>query len=119
MRYAIRLPANDILRRNIAELLTRPTGRPSHKPVVRYKSFLYQAASWKAARRVVAKVESTSGSCSPEWVHRDQPGGFKPGGGAVLQQARNSGAMDQRRQAGGEDYALAAIASTPTRCGCG
>jgi hypothetical protein len=32
-------------------------GRPSHKPVVRYKSFLYQAASWTIARRVVAKVE--------------------------------------------------------------
>jgi hypothetical protein len=29
----------------------------SHKPVVWYKSFLYQAASWKTARRVVAKVE--------------------------------------------------------------
>jgi hypothetical protein len=26
-------------------LLTRPVGRPSYKPVVRYKSFLYQAAS--------------------------------------------------------------------------
>jgi len=32
-------------------------GRPSHKPVVRYKSFLFQAASWQQARRVVAKVE--------------------------------------------------------------
>ena len=36
--------------------LTRPVGRPSHKPVVWYKGFLYQAASWKTARRVVAKV---------------------------------------------------------------
>jgi hypothetical protein len=49
--------ANDSLERDIAELLTRPVGRPSHKPVVRYKGFLYQAASWKTARRVVAKVE--------------------------------------------------------------
>jgi hypothetical protein len=32
-------------------------GRPSHKPVVWYKGFLYQAASWKTARQVVAKVE--------------------------------------------------------------
>ena len=31
-------------------------GRLSHKPVVWYKGFLYQAASWKTARRVVAKV---------------------------------------------------------------
>ena len=47
MKYAIRLPANDNLQRNIAELLTRPVGRPSHKPVVRFKSFLYQAAFGK------------------------------------------------------------------------
>jgi hypothetical protein len=38
--YAIRIPANDSLERDIAELLTRPVGRPSHKPVVWYKGFL-------------------------------------------------------------------------------
>jgi hypothetical protein len=31
----------------------------SLKPVVRYKGFLYQAASWKTARRVVAKEAKT------------------------------------------------------------
>jgi hypothetical protein len=65
VKYAIRLPANDNLQRNIAELLTRPIGRPSYKPVVRYKSFLYQAASWKSARRVVAKVEFHFGELFP------------------------------------------------------
>ncbi len=65
MKYAIRIPANDSLERDIAELLTRPVGRPSHKPVVRYKSFLYQAASWTQARRVVAKVEFHSGELFP------------------------------------------------------
>ncbi len=59
VKYAIRIPANDSLERDIAELLTRPVGRPSHKPVVWYKGFLYQAASWKTARRVVAKVDFT------------------------------------------------------------
>jgi hypothetical protein len=34
VKYAIRIPANDSLERDIAELLTRPVGRPSHKPVV-------------------------------------------------------------------------------------
>ena len=57
VKYAIRIPANENLERDIAELLTRPVGRPSHKPVVWYKGFLYQAATWKTARRVVAKVE--------------------------------------------------------------
>jgi hypothetical protein len=65
VKYAIRIPANDSLERDIAELLTRPVGRPSHKPVVWYKSFLYQAASWTKARRVVAKVEFHFGELFP------------------------------------------------------
>ncbi len=60
-----RIPANENLERDIAELLTRPVGRPSHKPLVEYKSFLYQAASWKKARRVVAKVEHHQGELFP------------------------------------------------------
>ena len=31
VKYAIRIPANDGLERDIAELLTRPVGRPSQK----------------------------------------------------------------------------------------
>ncbi len=65
VKYAIRIPSNDSLERDIKELLTRPVGRPSQKPLVRYKSFLYQAASWKTARRVVAKVEFHSGELFP------------------------------------------------------
>jgi Transposase DDE domain group 1 len=65
VQYAIRLPANDNLLRDIEELLTRPVGHPSHKPVVWYKGFLYQAASWKTARRVVAKVEFHAGELFP------------------------------------------------------
>jgi len=65
VKYAIRLPANVCLERDIAELLTRPVGRPSHKPVFWYKSFLYQAESWKKARRVVAKVEFHAGELFP------------------------------------------------------
>ena len=65
VKYAIRIPANDSLERDIAELLTRPVGRPSYKPVVRYKSFLYQAASWKTARRIVAKIEFHCGELFP------------------------------------------------------
>src|SRR5260370_11986094 len=55
VKYAIRIPANDSLERDIAELLTRPVGRPSHKPVFWYKGFLYQTASCKTARRMVAQ----------------------------------------------------------------
>lgn len=64
VKYAIRLPANNSLERGIAKLLTWTVGRPRHKPEVWYKSFLYQAASWKTARRVVRKWSSTLESCS-------------------------------------------------------
>jgi hypothetical protein len=63
--YAIRLPGNDVLQREIEPLLTRPVGRPSHAPLVRYADFSYQAQSWHRARRVVAKVEWHKGELFP------------------------------------------------------
>jgi len=65
VKYAIRIPANDSVERDIAELLTRPVGRPGQKPVVWYKGFIYQAASWETARRVVAKVKFHVGELFP------------------------------------------------------
>ena len=49
----------------IEDILFRPPGRPSAKPLVRYKSFRYQAASWSKSRRVVAKVEHHPGELFP------------------------------------------------------
>ncbi len=65
VKYAIRIPANESLERDIAELLPRPVGRPSQKPLVEYKGFLYQPGGWKTARRVVAKVEHHPGELFP------------------------------------------------------
>jgi hypothetical protein len=65
VKYAICLPANANLERDMAELWTRPVGRASHKPVVWYKNCLYQAASWKTVRRVVATVEFHFGELFP------------------------------------------------------
>ncbi len=45
VKYAIRIPANESLEREIAELLPRLVGRPSQKPLVEYKRFPYRAAS--------------------------------------------------------------------------
>ncbi len=64
VKYAILIPSNDNLERDIAELVPRPVGRPRQKPLVEYKGFLYQAAGWKTARRVVAKVLSAP---RPNW----------------------------------------------------
>ena len=63
--YAIRLPGNDALLRDIEPMLTRPVGRPSNTPAVWYAGFLYQAKSWDRARRVVAKVEWHHGELFP------------------------------------------------------
>jgi hypothetical protein len=63
--YAIRLPGNDALLRDIEPMLTRPVGRPSGVPLVWYAGFLYQSKSWNQARRVVAKVEWHSGELFP------------------------------------------------------
>ena len=58
--YAIRIPANKNLELEIEDILFRPPGRPSRKPLVRYKSFRYQAESWATPKR-----RPTSGSAMP------------------------------------------------------
>jgi Transposase DDE domain group 1 len=63
-----------------AEVLPRPVGRPSQKSLVEYKGFLYQAASWKAARRVVAKVEHHAGEWFRAGLHRYEPESAESGG---------------------------------------
>ena len=63
--FVIRLPANPVLQRRIAHLLTRPVGRPPHEVRRSYASFRYQAQSWSCSRRVVAKVEWHPGELYP------------------------------------------------------
>jgi hypothetical protein len=63
--YAIRLPANDVLQKEIRHLLKRPVGRPPKKPVIWYHDFLYQAVSWDKPRRVVGKVAWHRGELFP------------------------------------------------------
>jgi hypothetical protein len=64
-KYAIRLPANQILQQRIGYLLKRPVGRPPSEVRRYYANFSYQAGSWKIPRRVVAKVKWHPGELSP------------------------------------------------------
>jgi len=64
-KYAIRLPANQILQQRIGYLLKRPVGRPPSEVRRYYANFSYQAQSWKTPRRVVAKVEWHPGELYP------------------------------------------------------
>ena len=63
--YAIRLPTNEVLQRQIQHLLDRPDEWPSRKPIVWYHDFTYQAQRWDLPRRVVAKVEWHQGELFP------------------------------------------------------
>ena len=63
--YVIRIPANKNLELEIEDILFRSPGRPGRKPLVRYKSFRYQAESWSKPRRIVAKVEHHLGELFP------------------------------------------------------
>ena len=68
VKYAIRIPANDSLQRDIEELLTRPVGRPSKKPLVEWSSRAFytkrpvgrQHAGWWQRWSII------QGSCSRE-----------------------------------------------------
>ena len=64
-KYAIRLPANQVLQERIGHLLKRPIGRPPHEVRRFHANFSYQAQSWTMPRRVVAKVEWHPGELYP------------------------------------------------------
>ncbi len=65
-RWAIRLPANAVLREKIAQRPTRPVGRPSLTEVKRfYEDFEYRAASWDKSRCVIARIEWHPGELFP------------------------------------------------------
>src|SRR4030088_2639589 len=64
-KYAIRLPANQVLQGRISYLLKRPVGRPPNEVRRFYANFSYKAASWTKPRRVVAKVEWHPGELIP------------------------------------------------------
>src|SRR5262249_29626304 len=65
IKYAIRLPANQVLQSRIGYLLTRPVGRPPHHVRRFYANLSYLAGTWTKPRRVIAKVEWHPGELYP------------------------------------------------------
>ena len=65
IKYAIRLPANEVLQNRIAYLLKRAVGRPPTDVRRYYANFTYQAGSWERPHRVIAKVEWHPGELYP------------------------------------------------------
>lgn len=56
VEYVIRIKENSRLEEMVADLI-KSIKRDKEKVVVVYKDFLYQAASWNKARRIVVKIE--------------------------------------------------------------
>jgi len=65
IEYAIRIKENKKLSEKVGEYTKRPVGRPGNKPLIKYKSFHYSAASWKKERRIVVKIEHHRGELFP------------------------------------------------------
>ena len=63
--YAMRIKENAKLREHVELYAKRPVGRPGRKPIIKYISFQYRAASWEKERRVVAKIEHHQGELFP------------------------------------------------------
>jgi Transposase DDE domain group 1 len=117
--YAIRLPANDVLERAIGDLLVRPRGRPSRAPLVRYRSFHYQAASWDRPRRVIAKIEHHVGELFPRvgFIVTNLTGPSR----AVVHFYNQRGTAEQWIKEGKPPptgRASRVTASEPMKCGC-
>src|SRR3954471_12201124 len=113
--YFIRLPANAVLQRKIAHLLTRPVGRPPHEVRRSYASFRYQAQSWSRSRRVVAKVEWHPGELDPRVGFLVTNLARPPERVVAFYNGRGSGSERVRMRSIG--HACRAGRCRPTRCG--
>ena len=117
VKYAIRIPANDSLERDIAELLPRPVGRPSVKPLVEVQGLSIPSGQLEDSTQGGGQGGASSrGAVPASRVYRYELDSAESGGGAVLQQAGHGRAVDQGRQAGSEDDA-AQLSPVPVQRG--
>ena len=105
VKYAIRIPANDSLQRDIEELLTRPVGDPARSRWWSSRAFSTKRPVGRQHAGGGQGGASPRGAVPASRIHCDELDASKSGGGAVLQQAGDSGAVDQRRKASSEDDA--------------
>ena len=106
VKYAIRIPANDSLQRDIEELLTRRGGETQQEAVGGVQGLSLPSGQLEDSTQGGGQGgASPRGAVPASRIHCDELDASKSGGGAVLQQAGDSGAVDQRRKASSEDDA--------------
>jgi len=96
VKYAIRIPANDTLgagRRGVADAARGQTQSQAGGPV-QERPVPSRQLDDGAAGGGEGGV-SLWGTVPPRGLHRDDPGDGGPGGGTILQQAGDGGAVDQ------------------------
>ena len=106
MKYAIRLPANDNLQQKITELIDPTGGTAELRAGGAPQEF--SLSGGELDDRPVGGGEGRvplREIVPSRRVHHDQSEHFKPGGVALLQQARHGRTMDKGKQAGGRDDA--------------
>jgi Transposase DDE domain group 1 len=64
VQYAIRIPANNHLELAVEDILFQPPGRPSLKPLIRYKSFSIRRRAGPRPDGSWRKSNTTPASCS-------------------------------------------------------
>jgi hypothetical protein len=116
VKYAIRIPANDSLERDIgvadaASGKTKPQAGGVVQGLPLPSRELEDGAACGGERRVPLR-----GVVPPSRIHRDQLRDTQPERGAFLQQARDGRAVDQRGKASGEDDATE-LSSFPLKPG--
>ena len=106
VKYAIRLPANANLERRNHKVVDPPGGKAELQASGPLQELSLPGSELdQGTPRGGKGGVPLRGVVPAGWLHRDQLPNFKLGGGTLLQPARNSGAMDQRGQAGGRDDA--------------
>ena len=86
VKYAIRIPSNDNLERDIAELVPRPVGRPQQKALGGIQGISVPGSRMEDGTQGGGEDRASSGRVVPaSRIHCDELDSAKSGGGAVLQ----------------------------------
>ena len=90
VKYAIRIPANENLQRDIAELLPRPVGKTQCEDVGRVQGLSLSSSELEQSETGRCQGGTSPGrAVSASGFHRDESDPAESGGGTVLQQARD------------------------------
>src|SRR5687768_12774523 len=102
-----------MMEKGIEPLLKHPVLRPHEKLIVWHLDFLYQAATWKNRRRLVAKVECYRENFSLRWFSLLSTSRRNLGVVRFYKGLGNSRAVDQ----GGKGRVEVDAADVPSVCG--